>query len=247
MKNIFLLMWVFIYCLITSCKKDSDPISITPQPPIDSFYLHPPPVYDSLPFPLKIGNWWKYQRFDSVGSYSNISTWKARTSNSIELITIVGKLPFVFNIYSGNKNRYDTVPSFIYETKNLTTGIIDTAYLLYYNAAFMSVSKKPYNSTLPFRIKVPIVEGQVSSSMDSYNNISNSAISVLNITYNGCLFTERSSSSIPTPDGFSNHFITYLKPGIGFVDWKYDETISSHYLDVTKNYYYRKLMDYHLE
>lgn len=235
-------MWIFLYCFVLSCKKDSAPIS-EPPPAIDSFLLHPPPVYDSLPFPIKIGNWWKYQRFDSVGYYSNISTWRATTSNCVELITVIAKQPYVFHNYSGVKSRFDTIPSYVFTTKNLTTGVVDTGYLLYYNAAFMCFSKK---QSLKFYIKVPIIEGQDSNDRATNFNQTNRTITVLNKTYDRCLNTERYYTAVPSPDGYSNHFITYLKPGIGVVDWKYDETISSHYLSVNKYYYYRMLIDYHL-
>ena len=246
-------------CLLFSCKKDNPPPPPPPPPPIDSFLLHPPPVLDSLPIPLTIGTWWKYQRNDSSYNYPcyncveyNYTNNYTKRDSSIELVTVIGKTTIVDSAQetiSPWRKRYDTVESFMLEVKNLTKGTLDTIHAYYYNAQFIIKSNKDFFELF---IHVPISEGTHigkipnDTNTDSLNVIKNTSVIVLNQIFDNCIYYYDISVPIFGAYMYGNHLTTYLKPGVGFVYWEYYSGSSNHYGFIDDNWYYRRLIDYHI-
>ena len=250
MKKLFLFIGVIIWVLLFSCKKDSPPPP--PPPPIDSFLLHPPPVTDSLPIPLTIGTWWKYQRVDSSNSYGPFGyNWKNNDS-SIELITVIGKTPFVDVYYEFINNierkRYDTVNAFMLEVKNLTKGTLDTIHAFYNNAFFYIIPNtdtfylykqvQPLEGTLQYYIHHIPISGNTKV-------VNNSSVSVLNMIFDNCIYTVDTFSYNAGNRGNGTTLKNYLKPSVGFVYWEYVD-YWYYYYDTNTRWYYRRLIDYHI-
>jgi hypothetical protein len=254
MKKLFLFIGVIMLCLLFSCKKDNPPPP--PPPPIDSFLLHPPPVLDSLPIPLTIGTWWKYQRIDST-FYKNQpldGSHLRYIDSSIELITVIGESPIVDSVQETVgpwRKRYDTVKSFMLEVKNLTKGSLDTIHAYYYNASFLIKSKK---DTFNLFIYLPVLEGKAvakaynpsASSRDTTILNKNISVKVLDQNFDNCIYYYYDYSIFLGPYSESATIITYLKSGIGFVDWEHFYTYYSHYGYSISRLFYRRLIDYHV-
>ena len=251
MKKLFLFVGVILWCLIYSCKKDNPPPP--PPPPIDSFLLHPPPVLDSLPIPLTIGTWWKYQRIDSSIDYSNscLVCGISSSVSSTELITVIGKTSIVDSAQetiSPWRKRYDTVESFVLEVKNLTKGTLDTSHAYYYNASFYM---RPNKDGFGLNIYMPFFEGNSyvipnqPSPYTAYVN-NNISITVLNQNFDSCINYYNSYGHFYGAYGESSEIKTYLKPGVGFVDWAIYYSYTSHYGNGKSSWYSRKLLDYHI-
>jgi hypothetical protein len=254
MKKLFLFIGVIMLCIIFSCKKDSPPPP--PPQPVDSFLLHPPPVLDSLPIPLTIGTWWKYQRIDSSTSYFNQCYCVPPVSidSCIELITVIGKTTIVDTVQENRiffRNRFDTIESFMLEVKNLTNATLDTIHAFYYNAQFFI---KPNKDIFRLIMHLPIAEGtQIVKTpmpypnyLDSINVIKNSSVNVLNQKFDNCIYYSEFYSLYTGANSYGNHLTTYLKPGIGFVYWEYFNGSGNHYGFEDDSWYYRRLIDYHI-
>ena len=252
MKKLFLFIGVIILCFLFACKKDNPPSPPPPPPPIDSFLLHPPPVLDSLPIPLTIGTWWKYQRIDS--SFSDPCYFNCGTSHdsSTELISVIGKTPIVdsaVDTHSPLRTRYDTVESFLLEVKNLTKGTLDTVHAYYYNASFFI---KPHKDAFNMFIYLPILEGKIvakvdpSATWDSTSVIKNLSVNVLNQNFDNCIYYNYNNYYFAGSYAEQYYLKMYLKPGIGFVDWEYFDYWVSHYGNNTYGFYNRKLIDYYI-
>jgi hypothetical protein len=220
MKKLFLFIGVIMLCLLFSCKKDS------PPPP-------------SFPITLSIGTWWKYQRNDSslnVGSKNG--PYIKNIDSSIELITVIGKSPFI-DIYQNNS----TVESYILEVKNQTKGTLDTIHAFYDSTAFYIV---PNKDSFELNFKLPLVEGtRQNPNGGNVNQNKNASVYVLNKTFDSCYYNEYSYSA-----GGNNSvgigLKTYLKPNVGFVYWEYIYSLYSHYGWGDTRWYYRRLIDYHI-
>lgn len=240
-------------CLLFSCKKDSNS-SQPPPPVVDSFLLHPPPVTDSLPIPLTIGTWWEYQRIDSMGDYSSISLWKLQQpDSSIEQITVIGKNSIVESVTNKTdyRTRYDTIGTYLLELKNLTKGTLDTLNAFYYLKYFYFIPKN--SDFFDISIKVPFIEGKSGGFQpilimgDSIKVISNTSFNVFNKIYDGCYYTEDFLFNGGGGGALINHNVTtYLKPKVGFVYWSVVHEFHSHYGYGSKNWGYRRLIDYHI-
>jgi hypothetical protein len=220
MKKLFLFIGVIIWCLNFSCKKDS------------------PPPLPTLPIPLTIGTWWKYQRIDSSEHRSGFGTYIKDIDSSIELISVIGKSPFK-DIYQNNS----TVESFMLEVKNLTKGTLDTIHAFYDSTAFYIV---PNKDSFELNFNLPLLEGtrQNTNGGRIYQN-KNASVYLLNKTFDSCYYNEYSYSA----GGNYNVGIglkTYLKPNVGFVYWEYIYSLYSHYGFGDTRWYYRRLIDYHI-
>jgi hypothetical protein len=247
MKKLFLFSGVIISCLLFSCKKDTSssqtPPPPPPPPPIDSFLLHPPSVLDSLPIPFTTGSWWKYHRVDSSLGGNPVCCVLKMIDSSIELLTVIGKAPFVVAAYEIknniiNRTRYDTVNAFMLEMKNLTKGTLDTIYSFYYYS-----SLRIFN----FSITVPIIEGtkKYYSPYESTNILlQNTSVNVFDKTFVNCIYNE-SSYSAGWPSGTNEIKNIFLKPGIGCVYSRTEEGKYSQYERASK-WYVRRILDYYI-
>ena len=256
MKKLFF-FGVFMNCLLFSCKKDnSNSQTPPPPPPIDSFLLHPPPVLDSIQFPLTIGTWWKYQRIDS--SFTVLINYGLhQTDSSTEIISVIGKTPYIIAVEEFKnlkfRYRYDTLVSFILEINNTTKGTLDTNYVMYYNSSFNIFPNKKTNPQLPYMsIMTPQLEGEkfIYGGLYYKYYISNavlkdSTVSVLGKQYSSCIYTGIHGAT-DNVNGWSNSSTCFLKQGIGFVNWKIALNLFSHYGSNSEFWYYRRLIDYHI-
>jgi hypothetical protein len=190
--------------------------------------LHPPPVLDSLPIPFTTGSWWKYQRLDSSLGGNPVCCVLKMIDSSIELITVIGKAPYVVTAYEIknniiNRSRYDTVNAFMLEMKNLTKGTLDTIYSYFYNSAL---------SIFNFSIIVPIVEGTKKYYYSSFEStdfvMKNVSVNVFDKTFDNCIYNEESfSGGSPIRDyGIKN---IYLKTSIGCVYSRVEQGSYSQY------------------
>ncbi|MEI8075349.1 MAG: hypothetical protein WCH78_11425 [Bacteroidota bacterium] len=241
-----------ILCFLFSCKKEIAPPP--PPPTIDSFLLHPPPVLDSLPLPLTTGTWWKYQRLDSSVGYLT-----PHFDSSIELISVIGKTPYVIPVVNNTNNiiryRYDTVFAFMLEVKNLTKGTLDTNYAVYYDSSF-NVYKMKNTDNLYLTLRLPQFETKLASGsiiilpfyvLNIYTVVKSAVVSVNNKVFNGCIYTEVSGTHFySSVDTWVYHSTTFLKPAIGFVYWSFQSEYHSQYPS-NNNWSVRRLIDYHVE
>ncbi len=257
MKKLLLFIGVIILCLLFSCKKDSISSQTPPPPPpppfVDSFLLHPPLVLDSLPISFTTGTWWKYQRNDSARGTPPgfpICCVLYNIDSSIELLTVIGQVPYIVTVNEIKNNiitrtRYDTVNAFMLEVKNLTKGTLDTNYAYYYNSSFNLQGKNEFSNY----IHVPIIEGtqniSLVSGVETYIVKRGESITILNNSFDNCIYNEFSWWS-GWPDRTSESKKSYLKPGVGFVDWEFLHDDLNHYSGSNTNWDIRKLIDYHI-
>ena len=217
-----------------------------PQPiiPVSSVY----PVTDSLPFPLKIGAWWKYQRIDS-SYYNNNFGYPYKTDSSAEIISVVN-----------NKKLTDSVLVWILEVNNVTYSAKDTLYAFYFRTNFIitkslnNVSGYADNKFLnqyDMRFRLPSVEGKylitngsLLSSSDSICIKKDSTAQILKNTFSSCLYT--SEYKYDFMGSYANTYFSksLLKSNIGLVYWYAEYDNASHYGTVSDAWYIRRLVDY---
>jgi hypothetical protein len=182
-----------------------------------------------------------------------------QTDSTTELITVIGKTPYFNVVYDLSKIpyrvRYDTVNAFMLEVKNLTKGTLDTNYAEYYNSTFSIFSYKTLGGPYPyFTLMLPQVDGGKGYgdgfvpfyNFYYYNYVKkDTAVSVFDNLISSCNYTY-SSGADNNINALINITNSFLKPKVGFVQWKIYLNQSSHYGETNTYWYYRRLIDYHI-
>ena len=228
MKKLLLFLGVGFSIIFIACKKENASNQNTD-------------TIQSLPIPLTTGTWWKYQRVDSIftpGYYQSTTL-----DTSIETITVIGKGPFTEVNFNINRSE-----SFLLEVRNITKNRLDTIHAFYDSSSFYIV---PHKDTFFLFNNIPLIEGASKNAYNYYPRLGfsqvnkNMTVSLFNKTYDNCIFYFDSLDQFAGNRGIGHELKTYLKPCLGFVDWKYKEF---GYYDgplVTRTYR-RRLMDYYI-
>ena len=241
MKNSLPIITIILICVLSSCTKNA----LLTDTNI-SF-----PQKDSLPFPLTVGTWWKYQRLDT----SWIETGGPQRSyfifdSSYEMITVTGKTKLS-----------DSVQAAILQVKNLTSGKTDTSYAFYYRSNFI-VSQIKLTDLSPYakdyfigaydmRFRLPLTDG-LYSFLPYATTVyikKDTLITVLNKQFLHTVFTHE---FFPNYIGSLVFYIflgsdSFLGNNIGFLYWR-----ASHdygrvaYGKSTKHWFVRRIMDYYI-
>ena len=233
MKKFYLIIGVVFCCILFSCKKESttsttDPI-IDPVPTI--------PKWDSLPFPLTKGTWWKYQRYDSSLT-TTVGLYSAKYDSSIELITVIGLTKIAA------LNNQDAV---LLEIKNLTKGTLDSNYAYYYNARFTIKSANLFTKYVNLRLPQKnglLMYYDTSVQYSSLYVNTDTSVVVKNTVYNNCVYTNE-FEYWNWPNIFVFQSIDLMKPKLGFVYWYMQSEQKSHYVS-SNTWAVRKLLDYNI-
>ena len=239
MKNSLPILTIILICVLLSCTKNA-PLTDTNI----SF-----PKKDSLPFPLTVGTWWKYQRLDTswidmggaLGAYPIFDS-------SYEMITVTGKTKLS-----------DSVQAAILQVKNLTSGKTDTSYAFYYRSNFI-VSQIKLTDLSPYakdyfigaydmRFRLPLTDSLYS--FFPYETVyikKDTLITVLNKQFLHTVFTHEfypdlygglSSSNFLGSDSF-------LGNNIGFLYWRAYYSHGNHNGLYTEHWFVRRIMDYYI-
>lgn len=226
MKKLLLFLGVFISIIFIACKKEngSNPNTDTIQ---------------TLPIPLTIGTWWKYQRIDTtiIGTYAGNTIL---TDSSIELITVIGK-----GLFSNLYYNINNVDAFLLQVKNITKGSIDTIHAFYDSSAFYIV---PTKDSFYLNSCISLIDGKTQNIYSHFpykgfgNVQKNVSISLLNKQFDNCIYNY--DALIGGGNFHINRSLkTYLKPSVGYIYWEYKCEWYYYYDNILK-YYYRRLLDY---
>lgn len=219
--------------MIFSCKKDAN--HTTTDPIIDS--VPTSPKWDSLPFPLTTGTWWKYQRYDSL-LVTTSGLYTAKFDSSIELITVMGKTTL---------EKLNNQEAFFLTVKNLTKGTLDTNYAYYSNAHFTIKSSK--SGTTFVNLTLPQVEGRFPyyDKTATYSALyvkKDTAVVLRNVKYDNCIYTNDDVLS-GWPNSYVYQSIDFMKPNLGFVYWYMQSEQKSHYVS-GNTWTVRKILDFYI-
>lgn len=228
MKKLLLFFGVSFCIIFIACKKEngSNPNTDTIQ---------------TLPIPLTTGTWWKYQRVDSTFNPGYFQSTTMDTS--IEIITVIGKAAFTEANYGFNRSE-----SFLLEVRNITKKSLDTIHAFYDSSTFYIV---PHKDTFFLFSNMPLMEGVSKNVYNFYPKMGfgqvnkNVTVSLFNKTYDNCIFYFDSLDQFSGNRGYGHELKTYLKPGVGYVDWKYKE-FGFYYGALATRTYRRRLMDYYI-
>lgn len=233
MKKPILFIGVSLIIFLFSCKKESPSNTIDPINDI----APTSPKWDSLPFPLTTGTWWKYQRYDSSLT-TTTGLYSAKYDSSVELITVVGKTALE------KLNNQDAI---LLTVKNITKGTLDTNYAFYRNAHFTIKSSKL--GTTYVNLTLPQVEGSfkyydTSATYSSLYVKKDTTVWIKNLPFNNCIYTNE-YEYWGWPNVFVFKSIDFMKPNLGFVYWDMQSEQKSHYVN-SNTWTVRKLLDYYI-
>ena len=254
MKTRFLFSWGIIVCFCISCSKNgiaTNTSSRTDTVTVPVTTVTIPVKIDSLPFPLTMGTWWKYQRVDTATSGSVLGPNKPITDSSTEIITLIGKIKIT-----------DSVQGFMMEVRNLSKNKKDTNYLFYYRSNCIVTNSFPPDITqyadsnflagFDLRFRLPLREGKYSiyniyrNPFDSVVIKKDTTLSVLNKIYPNCSYQWEDYSLYGGAFSNSASATSVLIKNIGFAYWQTGAGNSNHYGLYTNNWFVRRLLDYYI-
>ncbi len=259
MKTCFLFSWGIIMCFCIACSKngtlnnsssrtDSITVPVTP--------LNTTVKIDSLPFPLTMGTWWKYQRTDTIISGSVLGPTAPKTDTSTEIITLIGKIKIT-----------DSVQGVMMEVRNLSKNKKDTNYLYYYRTNLIVATNFPQNISLyaenkfllgnELRFRLPLLEGKYSITNNTdygycsclYDTVvikKDTTITILNKTYPNTTYAWENFSQFGGAFSSSANSKSVRINNIGFAYWQVGSGTSNHYGVFSNGWFVRRLLDYYI-
>lgn len=244
MKMSLPILTLLLIFILSSCSKNAP---ITVQMNDTNISL---PKIDSIPFPLKVGTWWKYKRADTTGyniyAYPTNVYLKITVDSSIEIITVVGKTSLT-----------DSVEAALLQVKNLTSGKTDTSYAFYYLSNFIVSENRPtdissyavnyYLKKNDMRFRLPLREGayRIAPSDTIYLKKDTTA-TVLNRKFPPSIFTFERLYDFQGANSFQYGSDSFWGNNIGFLYWRASFKSHSHYGYHTDTWYVRRIMDYYI-